>query len=348
MKKTWPIEIDCPNCAAKLEAALAQLPGVEHARVDYVRKTVTLAAKDSGFARLTQAMVDTARQIEPDAVIHLDGVGKPSHHHGEGCACCHGEHDHEHHHDHGHDQGHDHDHDKALPFGLDEDKLLLVRMIASAVLLAAGMFLPWSWRAALLLAAYVITGYDVLLRAVRNILRGQIFDENFLMTVASIGALLMGDYAEGVAVMLLYQVGEWFQDKAVDKSRASIAGLMDIRPDYANLMDADGQVRTVDPEDVAVGDTILIKPGEKIPLDGVVLTGASSLNTVALTGEALPRDVQAGDSVVSGCVNLSGLLTVKVSSVYGESTVAKILDLVENSGQAKAKAERFITRFARV
>ena len=188
----------------------------------------------------------------------------------------------------------------------------------------------------------------MLLRAVRNILRGQIFDENFLMTVASVGALLMGDYAEGAAVMLLYQVGEWFQDKAVDKSRASIAGLMDIRPDYANLLEADGQVRTVDPEEVAVGDTILIKPGEKVPLDGVVLSGSSSLNTVALTGEALPRDVQAGDSVVSGCVNLSGLLTVRVSSVYGESTVAKILDLVENSGQAKASTERFITRFARV
>ena len=351
MKKTWPIEIDCPNCAAKLEAALAQLPGVEHARVDYVRKTVTLAAKEADFARLTQAMVDTARQIEPDAVIHLDGEGKPGHHHGAGCACCHGEHDHNaHEHDHHHERGHEHGHDhgRPLPFGLDEEKLLLVRMIASAVLLAAGMLLPWGWRAALLLAAYAIAGYDVLLRAVRNILRGQIFDENFLMTVASVGALLMGDYAEGAAVMLLYQVGEWFQDKAVDKSRASIAGLMDIRPDYANLLEADGQVRTVDPEEVAVGDTILIKPGEKVPLDGVVLSGSSSLNTVALTGEALPRDVAAGDSVVSGCVNLSGLLTVRVSSVYGESTVAKILDLVENSGQAKASTERFITRFARV
>ena len=284
-------------------------------------------------------------------MIHLDGEGKPGHHHGAGCACCHGEHDHNaHEHDHHHERGHEHGHDhgRPLPFGLDEEKLLLVRMIASAVLLAAGMLLPWGWRAALLLAAYAIAGYDVLLRAVRNILRGQIFDENFLMTVASVGALLMGDYAEGAAVMLLYQVGEWFQDKAVDKSRASIAGLMDIRPDYANLLEADGQVRTVDPEEVAVGDTILIKPGEKVPLDGVVLSGSSSLNTVALTGEALPRDVAAGDSVVSGCVNLSGLLTVRVSSVYGESTVAKILDLVENSGQAKASTERFITRFARV
>ncbi|MGN0971646.1 MAG: cation transporter, partial [Aristaeellaceae bacterium] len=171
MKRTWPIEIDCPNCAAKLEAALAQLPGVEHARVDYVRKTVTLAAKEADFARLTQAMVDTARQIEPDAVIHLDGEGKPGHHHGEGCACCHGEHEHEehdhaHHHEHGHDHGHDHG--RPLPFGLDAEKLLPARMILSAALLVLGMVLSGPARIVLLLLSYLIAGYDVLLRAVRN------------------------------------------------------------------------------------------------------------------------------------------------------------------------------------
>ena len=200
---------------------------------------------------------------------------------------------------------------------------------------------------ALFAAAYLIAGYDVLLTALRNICKGKIFDENFLMAVASLGAMLMGEYAEGVAVLALYQVGEWFQDRAVDKSRASISALMDIRPDCANRL-AKGQVSRVSPEEVAVGEMILVRPGEKIPLDGVVEEGVSSLNTAALTGESLPRDVQAGDSVLSGSVNLSGELTVRVTAAYGESTVAKILRLVESSGQRKARAEQFITRFARV
>ena len=197
------------------------------------------------------------------------------------------------------------------------------------------------------IAAYLVAGYDVLWRAICNIRRGEVFDENFLMTVASVGAMCVAEYAEGVAVMVLYQIGEYFQDKAVDKSRESITKLMDIRPDYANLVDGNDS-RRVSPEQVRVGNIILVKPGEKIPLDGVVIEGNSSLNTTALTGESLPRDVKEGDQVLSGCVNLSGVMKVKVTVGYGESTVAKILALVESSGDAKAKTERFITKFSRI
>ena len=198
----------------------------------------------------------------------------------------------------------------------------------------------------LMVAGYLLAGWDVVRDAVRNILRGEWFDEKFLMTVASVGAMCIGEYAEGAAVMILYQVGEWFQDRAVGKSRASIAALMDIRPEYATAL-RDGEEVCVSPEHVTVGEKIVIRPGEKIPLDGTVLSGASALDTTCLTGESVPRDVAEGDAVVSGSVNLSGLLTVRVDSSYGESTVSRILQLVEESGESKAAAERFITRFAR-
>lgn len=196
------------------------------------------------------------------------------------------------------------------------------------------------------LAAYIVIGGDVVGKAVRNIGHGQIFDENFLMTVATVGAFIVGEYAEAVAVMLFYQVGECFQSYAVNKSRKSIAGLMDIRPDYANVI-RNGETMEVAPEEVSIGEVILIKPGERIPLDGAVIKGASSLDTMALTGESLPRDVAEGENVISGCVNLSGVLEVKVSKNFGESTVTKILDLVENAGSKKSEAEHFITKFAR-
>ena len=198
----------------------------------------------------------------------------------------------------------------------------------------------------LYLIPYGIIGWDVLWRAIRNIKNGQVFDENFLMAVATVGAFGCGEYPEAVAVMLFYQVGELFQSVAVDRSRKSISALMDIRPDYAN-MERNGELVQVDPEEVSVGDVIVVKAGERVPLDGTVLEGTSSLDTAALTGESLPRDVQAGDEVVSGCVNLTGVLHVKVNKPFGESTVAKILDLVENSSSKKAKAENFITKFAR-
>ena len=199
----------------------------------------------------------------------------------------------------------------------------------------------------LYLIPYLIIGWDVLWRAVRNIAHGQVFDENFLMALATVGALAIGEFPEAVFVMLFYQVGELFQSYAVDQSRKSITALMDIRPDYANMEGPDGQLEQVDPEDVAVGDTIIIKAGERIPLDGVVLEGSSTVDTAALTGESLPRQVESGDDVISGCVNLSGLLKVRVTKAFEESTVAKILDLVENSASKKAKAENFITKFAR-
>ena len=198
----------------------------------------------------------------------------------------------------------------------------------------------------LYLIPYLIIGWDVLWRAVRNIAHGQVFDENFLMALATVGALAIGEYPEAGAVMLFYQVGELFQSYAVDQSRKSITALMDIRPDYANI-EAEGGLKQVDPEDVAVGDAIVVKAGERIPLDGVVLEGSSTVDTAALTGESLPREIQPGDDVISGCVNLSGLLKVRVTKAFEESTVAKILDLVENSASKKAKAENFITKFAR-
>ncbi len=353
MKKVWHIDIDCPNCAAKLEAALAKLPGVAAVSINYVHKRITLEAADADFAAVTQAVLEKTAEIEPDTVIHVDGESAANGHH-DGCRLDHHEHDghcscgHDHHeqahvHDHHHEHGHTHGGSEG------KGRTLLFRVGAAVVLLIGGYLIPGLpvLRAVCFMAAYLAVGYDVVYRAFRNILRGEVFDENFLMTVASIGAMIMGEFAEGVAVMALYQVGEYFQDKAVDQSRASITALMDIRPDHANVM-RNGEIVEVKPESVSVGETVLVKPGEKLPLDGVVVEGESALNTTALTGESLPRDVKPGDTVLSGCVNLQGVLTIRVTAAYGESTVAKILALVENSGDAKARTERFITRFSRV
>ena len=230
-----------------------------------------------------------------------------------------------------------------------EQKVTLARIIASAALLAV-TFLPavgGTAKLILCLAAYLVIGGDILWEAAENIFHGEIFDENFLMALATVGALAVGEYQEAVAVMLFYQVGELFQDIAVEKSRASITSLMDIRPDYANL-EENGALTQVSPDAVPTGSVIVVKPGEKVPLDGVVAEGESSLNTTALTGESLPRDVKAGDSVISGCVNMTGLLRVRTTGTYGESTVAKILQLMENSDNGKANTEKFITRFAKV
>ena len=234
-----------------------------------------------------------------------------------------------------------------------KQKKMLVRIAVSAVLLIAAVLVPYQglWRFALFLPAYFVIGWDVLWRAVRNIAHGQVFDENFLMALATVGAFCtgffgQGEYPEAVFVMLFYQVGELFQSYAVGKSRKSIASLMDIRPDYANV-ERDGKLLQVDPEEVAVGDTITVKAGEKIPLDGLVVEGQSLVDTAALTGESVPRQVRPGDSVISGCVNQNGLLRVQVTKAFGESTVQKILDLVENASSKKAKAENFITKFAR-
>ncbi len=229
-----------------------------------------------------------------------------------------------------------------------KQKRTLYRILASGLLFLLGLLLPLEGvgKLLILLPAYAIIGWDVLWKAARNIINGQVFDENFLMALATVGAFFTGEYPEAVAVMLFYQTGELFQSVAVGRSRRSIAALMDIRPDYANI-EENGLLRQVDPEEVAVGDTIVVKAGERIPLDGVVLEGNSSLDTAALTGESLPRAVAPGDPVISGCINQSGLLRVRATKVYGESTVARILDLVENASTKKAKVENFITRFAR-
>ena len=223
-------------------------------------------------------------------------------------------------------------------------------LIALALVIAAAFLppLPDAVRLAVYLVPYFVVGWDVLRKAVIGVRNRQPFDECFLMAVATVGAFLLGEYAEACAVMLFYQVGELFQSVAVGKSRRSIAALMDIRPDYANLCQPDGTVAQVDPEEVPVGAEIQVQPGERVPLDGVVLEGTSALNTAALTGESLPRDVEPGANVISGCVNMTGLLRVRTTKPYGESTVAKILDLVENSSMKKARAENFIARFARV
>lgn len=229
-----------------------------------------------------------------------------------------------------------------------KQKHLLLRIIIAAVLFLAGNLLPLHGTAelAVFLVSYAIIGWDILWKAITNILHGQVFDENFLMAIATVGAFILGEHTEGVAVMLFYQVGEWFQSYAVSKSRRSIASLMDIRPDYANV-ERDGKLVQVDPDEVQIGDTIVVKPGERIPLDGKIIKGSSALDTSALTGESMPREVEPGMEVISGCINQTGILTIQTTKEFGESTVAKILDLVENASEKKGKIENFITRFAR-
>ena len=236
-----------------------------------------------------------------------------------------------------------------------KQKKMLTRIIICAVMLVALQFLPITGipRFALYLAAYLVIGYDILKKAGKGILNGRVFDENFLMAIATIGAFALaiyeksGDYNEAIAVMLFYQIGELFQSYAVGKSRKNISALMDIRPDYANI-EVDGKLEKVDPDEVAVGSVIVVQPGEKVPLDGVIIDGTSTLNTSALTGESLPRDVKTGDEIISGCINMTGVLKIRTTKEFGESTVSKILELVENSSSRKSRSEDFIAKFARI
>ena len=236
-----------------------------------------------------------------------------------------------------------------------KQKKMLTRIIICAVMLVALQFLPITGipRFALYLAAYLVIGYDILKKAGKGILNGRVFDENFLMAIATIGAFALaiyeksGDYNEAIAVMLFYQIGELFQSYAVGKSRRNISALMDIRPDYANI-EVDGKLEKVDPDEVSVGSVIVVQPGEKVPLDGVIIDGASTLNTSALTGESLPRDAKTGDEIISGCINMTGVLKIRTTKEFGESTVSKILELVENSSSRKSRSEDFIAKFARI
>ena len=236
-----------------------------------------------------------------------------------------------------------------------KQKIMLVRILITAAMLVGLYFAPLTGipQLAAYLVAYLVIGYDILRKAGKGILHGRAFDENFLMALATLGAFFVaiwtrsGDYVEGIAVMLFYQIGELFQSYAVGKSRRNISALMDIRPDYANI-EVDGQLEQVDPDEVEPGSIIVVQPGEKVPLDGVVVSGTASLNTSALTGESLPRDVKEGDEIISGCIDMSGVLKIRTTKAFGESTVSKILDLVENASSRKSRSEAFISRFAKI
>ena len=288
--------------------------------------------------------------------------GSAGHSHDDHCSCGH-DHEHEHHHDHNHCScGHDHDH-HGHSHGCDccEDGAeidlrktvagVVVFLIAMVIFHIPGLFKTIDIDTAQLityLLIYLLTARDIVLNALKDLFKGKAMDEQFLMTVSSLGAFFVGQYPEACAVMLFYMVGELFQDYAVDKSRDSITDLMDIRPDYANLLKKDGSYEKVSPDKVKIGDTIIVKPGEKVPLDGVVISGQGSIDTSSLTGESLPRETMAGDDIISGSISINGALTIKVTKEFGESTVSKILELVEHASGKKAKTERFITRFAKV
>ena len=235
-----------------------------------------------------------------------------------------------------------------------KQKKVLIRVIVASVLLILCAVLPTTGyvRFATFMVPYLVIGYDILKKAWKGILNKQVFDENFLMAVATVGALSLavyenGEYLEAIAVMLFYQVGEWFQRYAVGKSRRNISDLMDIRPDYANV-ERNNKLEQVDPDEVGIGSVIVVQPGEKVPIDGVIVEGTSSLNTSALTGESLPREANIGDEIISGCINMTGVLRIQTTKEFGESTVSKILDLVENASSRKSKSEDFISKFARI
>ncbi len=312
------IGLGCANCATKIEKEIKALPGVKDASVDFVSRKLTFEVYHK---RELKAIIEEASKIatriESDIKVVEESHEKE-------------------------DDDHDHDHGE----GLDKRKLIMLG-IGAALFFAAILLKPTFWIGfAMFFVSYLLVGGEVLLKAAKNILRGQVFDENFLMSIATVGAFAIKDFAEGVAVMLFYQVGELFQDIAVNRSRKSIAALMDIRPDFANLKIGD-EIKRVTPEEVSIGDIILVKPGEKVPLDGKVIEGRSMLDTSALTGESLPREVEAGNDVLSGSINKNGLLTIEVTKEFGESTVSKILDLVQNASSKKAPTENFITKFAR-
>ncbi|WP_342400350.1 heavy metal translocating P-type ATPase [Weizmannia sp. FSL W8-0676] len=315
--------LDCANCAAKIEQGVGRLEGVTSSTVDFVsKKLIMKTANPDDIDRLEAEATKIIKRLEPEVEVVPES--------------------HDHDHDHDHDHGHSHDH------GSENTRKMLVRLGIGAILAGIGMFAPVSGMGelGLFLIAYLIVGGDIVLRAAKNILRGQVFDEHFLMALATIGAFAVKQYPEGVAVMLFYQVGELFQGIAVNRSRKSISALMDIRPDYANVK-VGSDIQRVSPEKVKIGDLIVVKPGEKIPLDGKIVEGNSMVDTSALTGESVPREVEVGSAVLSGFINKNGVLTVEVTKGFGESTVSKILDLVQNASSRKAPTENFITKFAR-
>lgn len=315
----------CANCAAKIERESANISGVERATINFVLKKLILEIEDKNRLKdIIEEVKRIVKKIEPDVKIIMAGQDKK-------CNLEEHAHGHEHHHEHGE---------------LDKDDFVKLALgVVAFGIVTVFKFTP-NIEFVLFLVSYLLIGGDVLLKAIKNIGKGQIFDENFLMCIATIGAFSIRQFPEAVAVMLFYQIGEFFQDLAVDRSRKSISELMNIRPDFANIK-AGQSIKKVSPEEVKVGEFIIVKPGERIPLDGKVVEGKSILDTSALTGESVPREVKTGDSVLSGFINKNGLLTIKVTKEFAESTVAKILDLVENASSKKAPTESFITRFAR-
>ncbi len=312
--------LGCANCAAKIETEVKNLEGVKFASVDFVSKKLTLETDDSiSISKLSEKIEGIVKKIEPDVKVTFEGNTFKS---------------------------------KTKENDIDEDKdnhkKEIVKLVIGGAIFAAGIifnFQDWL-ELTIFLISYIIVGGSVVLRAIKGITRGQVFSEHFLMSVATIGAFFIGEYPEGVAVMMFYLVGELFQDMAIDHSRKSISSLMDIRPDYANLK-VGNELKKVSPEDVSIGDIIVVKPGEKIPLDGKVIEGSSMVDTSALTGESVPRELEPGNDALSGFINKNGVLTVEVTKDYSESTVSKILDLVQNASSRKAPTEQFITKFAR-
>lgn len=310
--------LGCANCAAKMEKEIKNLAGVKFASVDFVSKRLVIEANSKQeLSRILDEAAKIINRIEPH--VHMVDESKPKAEAG-----------------------------KAEKQSSKGNKKEMVRLALGGVLFVIPLMLDFSFWTEFIFyfASYLLVGGEVLLKAGRNVFRGQIFDENFLMGIATIGAFAIQEFPEGVAVMLFYQIGEFFQDMAVNRSRKSIAALMDIRPDFANLKIGD-EIRRVSPEEVNIGAVILVKPGEKIPLDGRVMEGKSMVDTSALTGESIPREVEAGSDVFSGFINKNGLLTVEVTKDFGESTVSKILELVQNASSKKAPTESFITKFAR-
>ncbi|MDD3394030.1 MAG: heavy metal translocating P-type ATPase [Anaerotignum sp.] len=340
--------LTCANCAGKIETAVNALKETQQVEMNLVKQTMEVSiAEGIEEDSVLQKIEKIVHKFEPDVEVGLKNNAPLEN---VGCACghCHTEkhgYDHHEHHEHDHENDHHEHHEHGEEV---EGKRLWIRFGCGGILFLAAVFLRESSAALyLFLISYAIFGYDVLLRAVKNILRGQIFDENFLMSLSTVGAIAIGEMPEAVFVMMFYQIGEAFQDYAVRRSRKSITALLDIRPDSAEVITANG-IKRVHPDAVNVGDLILVKAGERIPLDGKVKEGHAHLDTAALTGEALPRGVEPGNDVLSGCINLDGNLKIEVSRPFKDSTVMKILEMVENAAGKKSKTERFITRFARV
>lgn len=368
-RKVYLIEnLDCANCAAKIERKFNELPQVEEAVITFSTMQLRLTAEDPDA--MLPELTELARTVEAGVVIRpRDGHAaahsanncacghhhEHDHHHDhEGCACGH-HHEHDHHHDHGecacgHHHEHEDHHGHAHSHGSGSHRELIA-ILLGAVLFVAGLILEhFSWNLAgliLSIAAYVLLGWEVVATAGKNLVKGHVFDENFLMALASLGAFCIGEHLEGVGVMLFYRIGEYFEERAVERSRSQIMEAVDLRPETVNLM-VDGQIRTVPADSVRPGDVLLVRPGDRIPLDGVVLSGQSRIDTAPITGEPVPVGVDVGSQVISGCVNTTGQITMRVEKPLSESMVSRILDSVENAAASKPQIDRFITRFARI